>query len=146
MRPRAFVVLCATVGALVFGGSTPAQAATPSERNLISRINREHSERGIHSVRSSWRLNRVAKAWSKRMSGEGRVSHDPRLGDKVRGWNDLAANVGLARSVSAAHRLFMRSRYHRDNVLGPFRCVGVGVVKGRKGYYVTEIFSSPCPG
>jgi uncharacterized protein YkwD len=56
-------------------------------------------------------------------------------------------NVGLAPSTREVHRGFMRSPYHRKNLLNPdFNVVGFAVARNGNMIYVTEDFGHGLPG
>ena len=134
--PRAAVtsllaVLLVLAGLVVPATAAQAAPAAPdAETELVRAINRERTARGLAPLGIDLQLTRVARDWSERMAAAGGISHRPNLGSYVTpGWRRLAENVGVGPSISRMHDAFMNSPGHRDNVLGDFERVGVGVVE-----------------
>jgi len=70
------------------------------------------------------------------MAADGELSHRPEIADAVDGpWRRVGENVGVTKKSGASpeeladrlHTAFMDSKGHRENVLGDFNQVGVGV-------------------
>lgn len=59
-------------------------------------------------------------------------------------FSNAGENVALAPEMLVSHHAWMESRGHRDNILGSFEAVGVGVVADGSQYLITVPFiSSP---
>jgi uncharacterized protein YkwD len=75
------------------------------------------------------------------MRDAGRVFHNMQLEFEVpRPWGEVAENVGRGPSSAAVERKFMTSPPHRENILGTFDRVGVGIALSSKSVYVTQVF------
>lgn len=135
--PLILVVLCLALTGMPAGEASAASG----ESDLISRINRERSSRGLRTLRVAGDLARVARRHSERMAASGRVSHNQNLPNEVDGWRSIAENVASGPTVRDVHNGMMRSGYHRQNVLDPrWTEIGVGVAYRRNRVYVTEVF------
>jgi len=125
------LVLVALAG--IAGASTWA----PAEERFASEINRERAAAGLPALAVDVQLTRVARGWSGQMMAEDRMYHNPGLGSAVAGdWTRLGENVGFTIQggvapeilVDRLHVAFMNSPGHRENVLGDWNGVGVGVL------------------
>jgi len=75
------------------------------------------------------------------MRERGTIFHNPNLAAATSDWLGLGENVGVGASVGSLHEAFMRSPGHRDNILGDYNYVGVGVAEGSDNLlWVTVIF------
>lgn len=141
---RLTVVALAVALALGILGAAPASAAAPAtatthaaaEQALAGKINAERTARGLAPLAVNVQLTGVARGWTGVMASSDTMDHNPRLGDLVPApWTALAENVGWAllpggaesEVVENLHQAFMNSPDHRDNVLGDYNQVGVGV-------------------
>lgn len=100
--------------------------------------------RGLKPLAVRDNLVRMAHRHSAQMAGQGLLFHTPCLSCRFPSgsWRALAENVGMAGALQRVHRLMMRSAGHRNNVLGGFDAIGIGVVIKGGRYWVTEIFFS----
>jgi hypothetical protein len=82
------------------------------------------------------------------MADRGELFHSSNLGSVTSGWERLGENVGVGPdNVSALHTAFMNSAAHRNNILGDFNYVGVGVTIDAAGFmWVTVIFMKAAAG
>jgi hypothetical protein len=142
---RMLLVLLAATG-LVIVSPAYAVAASSDERTFTSLVNGERTSHGSSALVLDAGTSQTARDWSARMARENRVYDDPNLGDKVAGWRRIGGNAGAGETARLIHDAMMRSAEHRANILGPYACIGVGVVSARDLLWVTEIFSDPCPG
>lgn len=120
-----------------------ASAATTSEESrLIGMINRTRESHGLRTLAVRKNLVRMAHRHSVRMARRHTIFHHRCLSCRFPSGSmrALAENVGSAGSVGGVHRMMMRSSGHRQNVLGAFDAVGVGVVRRSGQLWVTEIF------
>lgn len=105
-------------------------------------MNTTRAARGLKPLVLRDDLVRMAHRHSARMAREGVLFHSPCLSCRFPSgsWRALAENVGMAGSLRRVHRLMMRSAGHRNNLLGGFDAIGIGVVKKGARFWVTEIF------
>jgi hypothetical protein len=128
-----------------------AWAATPvgAEQDFVQRANAERQAAGLPGLQIDVELVRVARTWSDKMAAEGRLYHNPDLANAVKAdWTRLGENVGTATHSTATieehveriHQAFMNSPAHRDNMLGDWAYVGVGVRMDGGTMWVTVNF------
>ena len=72
---------------------------------------------------------------------------DQRLDDFGYEWTKCSENVGIALRNDQFRTLFdewMKSKVHRDNILGEYEEIGIGIVKhpGKTEWYVTQVFGT----
>jgi hypothetical protein len=142
VRPWTILVLAA---ALLLGAVVPAADAatvTPDhESRLVALINDERTDRGLAPLDLTLQLTRIGRDWSQAMARQDDLSHRPDLAEQIDGdWRRLGENVGYGPSLDKIHDAFMDSKGHRDNVLGDFDRVGVGVVEEDGRLWITVNF------
>jgi uncharacterized protein YkwD len=115
-------------------------APTTKEARLLQLVNATRTSRGLQPLSVRDDLVRVAHRHSAQMARQGLLFHTPCLTCRVSAGSVLAENVGMAGTLQRVHRLMMRSAGHRNNLLGGFNAIGVGVVVRGGRYWVTEIF------
>jgi uncharacterized protein YkwD len=135
------------LGVAVALTATPTQASaapTAKETRLLRLVNATRISRGLKPLAVRDNLGRMAHRHSARMARQGLLFHTPCLSCRFPSgsWRALAENVGMAEALHRVHRLMMRSAGHRNNVLGGFDAIGIGVVIKGGRYWVTEIFFS----
>lgn len=146
VRPHSVVVVAlVTAMALGLPAADAVAAGDPDgQRRLIDLVNRERSARGLDALRACADLSAVAGRWSARMAADGQLSHNPRLGRAVDGWDAVGEIVGHSTAVDTVHRNFMASRAHRASILSTaYTEVGVGVEHRDGRVWVTEVFRRP---
>lgn len=151
---RRALLLGLVVALAVVVTAAPAAAATHphAEQRLVQKMNAERGARGLGALAVDARLTEIARDWTPRMIADGQLSHRPGA-DLTRlapsGWTRLGENVGRtvksgageAELVDRLHDAFMASPGHRDNILGDYRYVGVGIQRsGDGGMWVTVNF------
>lgn len=78
------------------------------------------------------------------MADDGRLSHNPDLGNAVGGWQAIGEVVGYDISVDAIHRAFTASPAHRAKILSStYTEMGVGVERRGERFWVTEVYRQP---
>lgn len=122
------------------GSNTPDPAA---EQDFLGRINAERNSRGLRALSWHAAAASVARNHSEDMARDGRIYHNDRLGSQMSGWASLGENVGVGPSTSALHGAFMGSETHRNNILGDFTHLGVGVIERDGSLWVTQVFVTP---
>jgi len=136
---------------LALAGIASAATWAPAEERFVSEINRERTAAGLPTLAVDVQLTRVARGWSGQMLTEDRMYHNPGLGSAVAGdWTRLGENVGFTIQggvapetlVDRLHVAFMNSPGHRENVMGDWNAVGVGVlISPANKMWVTVNFS-----
>lgn len=113
-----------------------------AERCLMHRINRARVNHGRKRLDPDKQLAYVARQHAQSMARSGGVWHDSSIGWKVTRWRRLAQNTGRGRSCKSLARSFMSSSSHRQNILGRFKFIGVGVESRGGRLFVQELFES----
>jgi uncharacterized protein YkwD len=126
---------------------TPFQATaatTSTEGRLLEMINRTRASRGLASLTVRDDLIGMARRHSAKMARRRLMFHHGCLSCRFPSgsWRALAENVGYGPGLRGIHRMMMRSAAHRQNLLGGFDEIGVGVVRKGGRFWVTEIFFS----
>lgn len=146
MRKVLLVVAAMAVSAVLVVQTASAGSPNP-EAQFVDLVNADRAAAGLKPLRVDVALADVARTHSGRMSQAGTIFHNQNLASEVTGpWLLLGENVGVGPNVPDLHRAFMASTYHRENVLGDFTAVGVGIVMNGETIYVTEVFKkAPAP-
>ena len=117
-------------------------------------INRSRRNNGLPTLKRVSALDKVARRHSVDMQTHRYVGHySERTGTVTQRLNGIAyprytygENVALNGSILDAHEGLMTSLGHRRNLLSPdYSELGLGMVKGQNGWYITQVFSSPGP-
>ena len=131
--------------------ATPALASSGEEASFVSLINAERANRGLTNLEVYWDLVDDARIHSNVMNDADDLFHSSNLANVTSGWASLGENVGVGPTVDDLHTAFMNSAGHRDNILGDWDTIGVGVTHSDQGYmFVTVVFmkaaqSEPAP-
>jgi uncharacterized protein YkwD len=137
------LALALTLG-LTIATAGPAAANTLEpglENELVALTNRARAAAGRPALRVELQLTRVARDWSNTMATRQQLSHRPSLRDSINGnWSRIGENVGVGPSVSRIQDAFMNSPGHRDNLLGDYDRIGVGIYERGGRYWVTVNF------
>lgn len=121
--------------------ATPVLASPGEEASFVGLINQERAGRGLNSLEVYWDLVDDARAHSGVMNDADEIFHSSNLANVTTGWAALGENVGVGPSVGVLHTAFMNSAGHRDNILGDWDRIGVGVTHSDQGYmFVTVVF------
>jgi uncharacterized protein YkwD len=134
------------------------------EKFILIYINKSRSKRKLSKLKSNFGLKRVARNHSGKMSKKGKIWH----GNGVKIAKDNISYHGLLGFIASLfassysgenvamtsqrgssktiansfHKMWMKSPGHRRNILDPnFKLIGIGIKKGRRGYFATELFN-----
>lgn len=127
----------------------PIGDLSPAERELIGLINEARAAAGRPPLVVDPQLMAAARAKSQDMMANNYFSHSsPTYGPFPGVLNHFGVryrmageNIARAQSVAQAHTMFMQSAGHKANILNPsYTHVGVGVVGGSGGLFITEEF------
>jgi uncharacterized protein YkwD len=122
------------------------------EKTLFKLVNQERQKRGLHAVRFSPDLSRLARRHSQDMAAREELTHSSSDGKSYKerlieaGFHFIAIAENVAYSngyqPELIHKGLMDSPGHRENILTPgFDEVGIAAVfKEGNGYYVTQDF------
>lgn len=147
MRKLGFFVML--VSALQLACIAPAAAAEGSgisarEQEALSFVNAARSSAGMSSLTLDAELAAIARAHTRDMAASGVLKHNTSLPSQVKGWRSIGENVGAGPDVATIDDQFLASEAHRDNVLGIYRKIGIGVVEGEDGtVWMTQVYVDP---
>ncbi len=160
-RSAALLLLVAALAAtLLVAAGTPASAWTPrrgAESTMVDAINSTRTAYGLPPLTVNLQMVRLGRSWARSMARDGRVYHRPNLAEVVDGdYDRLTDNVGYtalsgasdATLVRRLHDAFMASSGHRDQILGRFNQVGVGiyVASGGRMWVAVNFLKGPIGG
>jgi hypothetical protein len=130
---------------LAIGSLAAPGLATPGEEaGFVNLINTERANHGLNTLEVYWDLVDDARIHAQVMSEADEIFHSANLAGVTTGWSALGENVGVGPTVDVLHQAFMNSTGHRDNILGDWDSVGVGVTHSDLGYmFVTVVFMKP---
>lgn len=154
-RPARFVVFGL---ALVFLApllvSAQDNEVPAAEQRLLELLNQERDTAGLKPFTLDQRLAHAARKHTNLMVASEELSHqfpseNPLIlrlhAENVRSDHD-GENIALDADVEMAHLALMQSPLHRANILNPaFSAVGISVLRGAGGLYITEDFASVLP-
>jgi uncharacterized protein YkwD len=135
--------------------ASSSSSGDQAERELLDLTNQSRAQSGLAPLQAEEGLARAARKHSTLMASQNQLSHDlpnePALPQRLASTCTLelsaeGENVGFAASVAQAHRGFMNSPHHRENILNPnYNMVGFAVVRSGNMIYVTEDFAQTLP-
>ena len=146
-------VLAGCLACLVASSASVALAHdrdAAAEADLLARIQRARAAAHAGALVRDERLDRAAFVHSEDMADHEMLDHvSPRTGDpaaRVQAAGvraaEIAENIVLHRTLEGAHDALMHSPAHRENLEGArYTHVGVAVVRGARGLYITELFA-----
>lgn len=141
------------------GQSDPGAPLAVQERTMRCLTNFARSGRGLAEMAESAALGRAARHKSADILRCDSFSHQAcgreftywmeRFGDCASAAESIAWGTGSLGSVHAIFRAWMHSAGHRENILGPYEEIGVGLrvgkLDGHSGAHVwTQDFGSRC--
>lgn len=129
----------------LFGSASPA-GASPSddEHEFLRLLNQDRVAAGLPALVSDSSLAATSRSWSSTMAAAGNIYHASNLGQIAESiepaWQKIGENVGVGYDVAGLHKAFMNSPGHRDNIMGGYNRVGIGVVHVDGKTWVTVRF------
>jgi uncharacterized protein YkwD len=119
-----------------------SSAHAAEEAEFLDELNDERTARGLAPLKVFWELQAAGRLHSETMASQNDLHHNPDLASVTRSeyWRRLGENVGRGHSVPSLHDAFMDSPGHRDNILGDYTHVGIGVTKSGSTIWVTAVF------
>ncbi|MBW3536346.1 MAG: cell wall-binding repeat-containing protein [Actinobacteria bacterium] len=144
LRVVAALASIAMVAATIPSARASATHPQWDEWDFVNLMNRERWERGMQPLAMVPSARDVARSWSGVMASDGVLRHNPNFADQLAvslpSWRRAGENIGAGGSVAQLHAAFMNSTKHRDNILGDFQWVGVGVRWAESRMWVTVDF------
>lgn len=130
----------------VTSAAHPAAAAPVDDAaGFLRLVNEARQAAGLAPVVADPAAAGVAQAWSDQMGRDNSLYHNPNLVSQINAqvtsaWQRIGENVGVGYSVQQLHDAFMASPGHRDNILGDFNRLGIGVTYAGGRIWVTQDF------
>lgn len=112
------------------------------ERCFMRKINAKRVANGRRALAWDRQIGFVARRHAAQIAAERVVRHDFDYTREITGWRRLGQNTGRGNGCDGLFRTFWRSSTHRNNILGRWRYVGVGVVRSGGRIYVQQVFES----
>lgn len=134
----------------------PEPQPDPGEENdvtlevqtVLNGHNAYRVERGLPPLVLSASMSEVAQSWSEEMASSGRLRHNPDYAAELpSGWTRVGENVawnsdsGIA-SAGRVVQQWIDSPPHRENMVGPYTYVGIGIAEGGGRTYYTVNFGA----
>lgn len=106
--------------------------ASGPEREIFDCVNNARVANGLAPLRWSNQVAGVATNWTRVMTNNNKMSHNPNLADQIPNWRAIGENVGYTTYPNAPQSLcqaWLDSPGHRANIMKPtFARTGIGVV------------------
>lgn len=129
------------VGATISLSVNNSSPAVASPRGWIALINGYRAEHGLPALTEHKGTSAIARTWTQTMAADGRLSHNPLLGQQLAiPWTRLAENVASGYDEESTFKVFTTTAEHRANLLGPYNGVGVAHIVSRGKIWTTHIF------
>ena len=132
------------------GEDYTTQSALMQEQKMANLLNQDRKNNGLGALTLDAELCRIARIKSADMRDNRYFAHESptygRVGEMLRhfGYRFSAAGENIAHhaNVDKAQAAFMSSQGHRQNILGSWTKMGIGIVTDANGYiYATQIFA-----
>ncbi|MBC7248194.1 MAG: hypothetical protein H5T73_10525 [Actinobacteria bacterium] len=137
-------------GLFTGAAATAASDVTAEEARMVQLVNQARNDAGLPALLVEQRLTDFARSYSDEMIQYNFFGHvSPVSGNLqqriaargITGWTLAGENIAKAPNVEVAFQALMNSPSHRANILRQeFNCIGVGVVRGPDGLYITQEF------
>lgn len=132
------------------GDDYTTQSVSAQEQKMANLLNQDRNNNGLGALTLDAELCRIARIKSADMRDNRYFAHESptygRVGEMLRhfGYRFSAAGENIAHhaNVDKAQAAFMSSQGHRQNILGGWTKMGIGIVTDANGYiYATQIFA-----
>ncbi len=140
------------LSSLTYPKLTKARSATDtaSESAIFTTLNKDRQRAGVSTLERNADLNKVARAWAKKMANNDVLDHNPNAKNQVpAGWTSFGENVAYNSAASnntgiALYYAWMKSDGHRENILtSAYTHIGIGVYIDDKGqHWGTQVFAA----
>src|SRR5689334_4562225 len=132
----------------IFGAVVAASSASADDNadewSMVTMVNQARTQAGLPALGVLGSLRDAARAQAGRMGASNTLAHDPNLAADitaaVNDWQTAGENVGQGWDMPGLHNAFMNSPHHRDNILGDYDYVGIGVVHAGGFSWIAEEF------
>ncbi len=148
MRARIWIaaVLALLLSGLAVVSFTPPAQAEDSwiEWQILGYVNRSRAGAGLPPLSMSRDVQGIARGWSDYLAATGSLWHNPNAWGQIASvapsWTAMGENVGWGWNTADIHNALMASSVHRNQILGSYNNVGIGVTVRNGKIYVTEDF------
>ena len=132
------------------GDDYTTQSVSAQEQKMANLLNQDRNNNGLGALTLDAELCRIARIKSADMRDNRYFAHESptygRVGEMLRhfGYRFSAAGENIAHhaNVDKTQAAFMSSQGHRQNILGGWTKMGIGIVTDANGYiYATQIFA-----
>lgn len=131
----------ALAGVVVAAVLAVAGCMNPEQQQGFDLVNESRAANGLPALAWSPHAQAKAQDWADRMAATGELSHSElRAGFEDVEVHAIAENVAYAGSIPDAQRALMDSPPHRENILGGYDYLGVGVAHRGDLVYVAQVF------
>jgi uncharacterized protein YkwD len=113
-----------------------------AEKCFMRRINRARVAHGLPKLDRDKQLSYVARIHAQEMAHYSSVWDDSMVGHRVTHWRSLGTNAGRGAGCHELTQAFLASWSHRENILGHFHFIGVGLIWYNGNMYVSQNFES----
>ncbi len=134
------LLIAAPMASAGHGWPSALALADSPEQHLLDLTNDSRAAEGLPDLVWHPDLADDAEAQAQRMADADQLYHNTDLSSVTTGWASLGENVGFGSSVGVVHEAFMASTGHRDNVLGGWDSIGVGVVADGGLVWISVVF------
>lgn len=110
------------------------------EQCMMNKINKVRARKGLARLRWDKQMGYVARRHARRMAESRAVYHDANFGNEITRWRTLGQNTGGGHGCKKMFWNFMRSPAHRQNILGRWRYMGIGIDNRGGRLYVQQLF------
>ena len=122
------------------GGRGSAYSFKSAEACFMRKVNQTRQRYGLRALQWDKQLGYVARRHARQMATNRAVYHDGNVGNEVTHWRSLAQNTGRGDNCKRTFRSFMASPPHRENILGSYRFLGVGIEYRGHYVYVQQLY------
>lgn len=130
---------------------TPTRIAEESSLvdEVLEQTNKFRKSKGLEPLEMKKDLNKIAEEHSKDMAkGDRSFGHggfnkrEKEVQDVIKDYTGMAENVAYGKKTAKeVVEMWKSSSQHRSNLLGPYKYIGIGTAKNKKGQtYFTQIF------
>ena len=121
-------------------------AASQQAHESLDYVNAARAAHKLPALKWNDHLASVAITHSEDMARDGQLYHNQDLANSVDGWSRLGENVGVGQSVEQIDVALMQSQSHRENILGDYTDIGIGVIADVDGnLWLTQDFAAYTP-
>lgn len=135
-RARVIIILFVGMLATFYGiiGSPSVAHASPAS-DVLSITNSDRAANGLAPFNTNAAINQVAYNWAVQMAQAQSMVHNPNYPSQIpAGWSSAGENIAYGQATAAdVMTAWMNSPHHRENILGNYTTMGVGMYTDSNG-------------